>query len=79
MVKNLLIIIKPMNSIECIILVFVETLLQLCEKHAFVLMNINDFTSFSFVCQLNYYTVKILLCISQNRAFSFYIVSFSQG
>lgn len=44
MVKNLLIIINPMNSIKCTVLVFIETVLQLCEKHAFVLMKINYFT-----------------------------------
>lgn len=44
MVKNLLTIIKPVNSIERTVPVFVETMLQLYEKHAFVLMKINYFT-----------------------------------
>lgn len=44
MVKNLLVIIKPMNSSECTVVVFIETMLQLRKKHPFVLMKINYFT-----------------------------------
>jgi len=44
MVKNLLIIMKPMHSIECTVLAFFETMLQLCKKRSFVSMKINYFT-----------------------------------
>lgn len=64
MVKNLLVITKPVNSTECTVVVFIETMLQLCKKHSFVLMKVITLPSLCFVYQLNYYTVKILLCIS---------------